>query len=174
MSDSYTYSTNPKDYVDVTPEKIVQMYYNANQIEFLKTHPDAVLPERNHKDTFTGDTGYDVTAVEDTLIPARGAAIVPIGLRLAKLPPAICIRIESRSGLQFKHGISAFNGIIDNQYKGDMGIRLLNHTDIDYSVKKGDRVAQLVLYPLLSYSTSFAEQIAETERGEKGFGSSGR
>lgn len=174
MNNSYTFSVNPKDYIDVSPEKIAQMYYAGNQIEFLKTHPDAVLPERNHKETFTGDAGYDVTAVEDTVIPARGAAIVPIGLKLAKLPPAVWIRIESRSGLQFKHGVSAFNGIIDNQYRGDMGIRLLNHTDTDYTVKKGDRVAQLVLYPLLSYSTSFAEQISETERGEKGFGSSGR
>jgi|LakMenEpi03Aug12_release.lakeMendotaPanAssembly.Ray.scaffolds.fasta_scaffold561662_2 dUTP pyrophosphatase len=175
MSNSYTFSVDSKTYEGgVSPEKIAQMYYDGNKVEFLKTHPDAVLPERNHKEVFTGDTGYDVTAVEDTVIPARGAAIVPIGLRLANLPPAVWIRIESRSGLQFKHGISAFNGIIDNQYRGDMGIRLLNHTDTDYTVKKGDRVAQLVLYNLLSYSTSFVEQITETERGEKGFGSSGR
>lgn len=145
-----------------------------NKVLFYKTHSDAVLPERNHKDPVTGDSGYDVTAVEDTLIPAKGAAVVPVGLKLAYLPPGFWIRIESRSGLQFKHGLQAFNGIIDNQYRGDMGIRILNHSDNDYTVKKGDRVAQLVLYPLVAFDTSFAEQIHETERGEKGFGSSGK
>jgi dUTP pyrophosphatase len=147
---------------------------NEHRVLFLKTHPDAVLPERNHKQTLTGDSGYDVTAVEDTIIPARGAAVVPVGLRLAYLPPGLWIRIESRSGLQFKYGLQAFNGIIDNQYRGDMGIRILNHSDNDYIVKKGDRVAQLVLYPLVTAESAWAEEIYNTERGEKGFGSSGK
>jgi len=156
MNSSYTYTTP-----------------NITSIKFLKTHPDAVLPKRNHEESLTGDSGYDVTAVEDTLIPARGAATVPVGLKLAYLPPSIWIRIESRSGLQFKHGLQAFNGIIDNQYRGDMGIRVLNHSDNDYTVKKGDRVAQLVLYSLLATETEWAEEVQETSRGEKGFGSSG-
>lgn len=144
------------------------------KVLFYKTHPDAVLPERNHKDSLTGDSGYDVTAVEDTVIPARGAVVVPVGLKLAYIPPGFWIRIESRSGLQFKHGLQAFNGIIDSSYRGDMGIRMLNHSDNDYIVKKGDRVAQLVLYPLIALESDFAEQVQETERGEKGFGSSGK
>jgi len=142
-------------------------------LQFVKTHPDAVLPERNHKDPITGDSGYDVTAVEDTLIPARGTAVVPVGLKLGCVPPGVWIRIESRSGLQFKHNISAFNGIIDNQYRGDMGVKLNNNSDIDYQVKKGDRVAQLVLYPLVVADTKFVEVATTSERGEKGFGSSG-
>ena len=145
-----------------------------DKVLFYKTRPDAVLPERNHKETLTGDSGYDVTAVEDTVIPAKGAAVVPVGLKLAYLPPGFWIRIESRSGLQFKHGLQAFNGIIDNQYRGDMGIRILNHSDNDYTAKKGDRVAQLVIYPLIALNSGFAEQVQETQRGEKGFGSSGK
>jgi dUTP pyrophosphatase len=156
MNSSYTYTTS-----------------SMTGIKFLKTHPDAVLPERNHKDSLTGDSGYDVTAVEETFIPARGAAVVPVGLKLAYLPPGVWIRIESRSGLQFKYGLQAFNGIIDNQYRGDMGIRVLNHSDNDYIVKKGDRVAQLVLYPLVTTDTAWSEIVHKTERGEKGFGSSG-
>lgn len=145
-----------------------------HKVLFYKTHHDAVLPERNHKDILTGDSGYDVTAVEETIIPARGAIVVPVGLKLAYIPPGFWIRIESRSGLQFKHGLQAFNGIIDSSYRGDMGIRMINHSDNDYTVKKGDRVAQLVLYPLIALESGFAEQIQETERGEKGFGSSGK
>jgi dUTP pyrophosphatase len=146
---------------------------SLTDIKFVKTHPDAVLPTRNHNCPFTGDSGYDITAVEDMVIPARGAAVVPVGLKLAYLPISMWIRIESRSGIQFKHGIQAFNGIIDNQYRGDMGIRLLNHTDKDYTVKKGDRVAQLVIYSLIALEPSWSEEVHETERGEKGFGSSG-
>ena len=156
--------------------KSTTYYTSAKEVKvlFYKTHPDAVLPERNHKHPLTGDSGYDVTAVEDTVIPARSAAVVPVGLKLAYLPSGFWIRIESRSGLQFKHGLQAFNGIIDNQYRGDMGIRILNHSESDYTVKKGDRVAQLVLCPLIALESEFTEQVQETERGEKGFGSSGK
>jgi dUTP pyrophosphatase len=147
------------------------------KFKFVKTHPDAVLPKRNHSDPIFGDTGYDVTAVEDTIVPAKEAIVVPVGLKLGQLPPGFWIRIESRSGLQFKHNISAFNGIIDNNYRGDMGVRLINNSDVDYQVKKGDRVAQLVLYRLIAIDekyVEFTEEATETERGEKGFGSSGK
>lgn len=143
-------------------------------VKFLKTHPDAVLPSQNNKSPDTGDTGLDVTAVEDTVIPARGATIVPVGLKLGHVDPGYWIRIESRSGLQFKHNIHAFPGIIDNQYRGDMGIRLINNSDQNYKVTKGDRIAQLVVYPLIVPSTDFVEEVTETNRGEKGFGSSGK
>lgn len=155
------------------PEALTELY----KFKFVKTHPDAVLPKRNHNDPIFGDSGYDVTAVEDIVVPAKGAVIVPVGLKLGQLPPGFWIRIESRSGLQFKHNISAFNGIIDNNYRGDMGVRLINSSDIDYQVKKGDRVAQLVLYPLIAVDekyVEFTEEVTETDRGEKGFGSSGK
>jgi dUTP pyrophosphatase len=144
------------------------------EVKFLRTHPDAVLPTQNNKSNLTGDTGLDVTAVEDTIVPARGAVIVPVGLKLAYVTPGFWIRIESRSGLQFKHNIHAFPGIIDNQYRGDMGIRLINNNDQDYLVSKGDRIAQLVVYQLIVPSTCIVEQIDETDRGERGFGSSGK
>jgi dUTP pyrophosphatase len=149
-------------------------YSEFKVMSFVKTHPDAVLPERNHKDISTGDTGYDVTAVEDVIVPARGSALAPVGLKLGYVSPGLWIRIESRSGLQFKHSISAFPGILDNQYRGDMGIRLLNNSDIDYQVKKGDRIAQFVLYPLIVTDTKFIDEVVESDRGEKGFGSSGK
>ena len=144
-------------------------------IEFLKTHPDAVLPVRKHDNLATGDSGYDVSAVEDVVIAARQSAVVPTGLTLANLPAGVWIRIESRSGLAFKHNVVAFNGIIDANYRGDLGVKLFNHSDIDYHVKKGDRIAQLVLYPLVAIvRTAFADYITPTDRGSNGFGSTGR
>lgn len=146
----------------------------TKRLKFLKTHPDAVLPERKHNDPDTGDSGYDMTAVEDTVVPARSATVVPVGLTLADVPAGLFFRIESRSGLQFKHSISAFPGVIDNQYRGDLGVRLINDSDVDYQVKKGDRIAQIVLYPLIAAPTEWAEGVTETDRGASGFGSTGR
>jgi dUTP pyrophosphatase len=143
-------------------------------IKFLKTHPDAVLPKKNNPDPSIGDSGYDMTAVEETIIPARGSAVVPVGLTLAYLSPEFWVRIESRSGLAFKHNITAFNGIIDNPYRGDLGVKLFNHSDVDYVVKKGDRCAQLVIYPLVHMTADWSDSVSETSRGAKGFGSSGK
>lgn len=84
------------------------------KICFVKTHEDARLPERNNKEPMTGDTGYDVYAVEDALIPANGTANVPIGLDIGFITPGYWIRVESRSGMFFKYGITTFGGVIDN------------------------------------------------------------
>jgi len=143
-------------------------------IKFLKTHTDAVLPKKNNPDSFTGDSGYDMSAVVDTVIPARGSAVVPVGLTLADLAPGYWVRIESRSGLAFKHNITSFNGIIDNSYRGDLGVKLFNNSDKDYTVTKGDRVAQLVVYPLVSLEADWSDSVTETSRGANGFGSSGK
>jgi len=148
---------------------------DCTALEFLKTHPDAVIPARKHDNLAYGDTGYDVSSVEDKVIPARSSVVVATGLTLANLPPGIWIRIESRSGLAFKHNVSAFNGIIDNNYRGDLGVKLINNADTDYHVTKGDRIAQLVLYPLVVVlRTAFTETITSTDRGDSGFGSTGR
>lgn len=151
------------------------MIDTTNQtLKFVKTHPDAVLPERKHKSTLNGDTGYDVTAVEDTLIPARGSATVPVGLVLADMPDCNWIRLESRSGLKFRHNVHCFPGVIDCNYRGSMDINLNNSSDVDYQVRKGDRIAQLALYPLIVPETQWASAVTDTDRGANGFGSTGR
>lgn len=144
------------------------------KICFVKTHEDARLPERNNKEHLTGDTGYDIYSVEDTLIPAHGTMKVPIGLDIGFIPPGYWIRIESRSGMFFRHGITAFFGVLDNSYRGTISTALINNTDVSYNVKKGDRIAQLVVYKLIEPEICWTEHKDETNRGDKGFGSSGR
>lgn len=143
-------------------------------VKFKKTHPDAMLPGANNSEPGTGDTGYDLTAVEDCFIPASGSVVVPVGLTLADITPGYWIRIEPRSGLGFKHNIQPHLGVIDNGYRGDLGVKLYNFSDSGngYNIKKGDRIAQLVIYPLLQPEMSFTEEIVDTARGDKGFGSS--
>ncbi len=143
------------------------------EIKFLKTNEDAILPRQNNTNLgLTNDSGYDLFAVEDVVIPSKGKCVVPVGLKLAYITPGYWFRVEARSGLSFKNSILPHNGIIDNGYRGDLGVLLYNHSDKDYVVIKGDKVAQIIVYPLLNAQLSFTDEVQETIRGEKGFGSS--
>lgn len=144
------------------------------KISFVATHPEAKLPERKHKESLIGDTGYDIYSVEDVEIEAHSTKIVQIGLDIGYIQPGYWIRIESRSGLFFKHGITAFPGVIDCSYRGKLGAALINNTDTAYTVKAGDRIAQLVVYKLIEPTIEWAKEKDQTVRGDKGFGSSGR
>ena len=144
------------------------------RVKFVKTHPDAQLPKANVSAEHaigTGDTGYDLTAVEDVQISRTG--LVPVGLTLAYIEKGFWFRIEPRSGLGFKHHLQPHLGVIDNGYRGDLGVKLYNFGQEPYFVKKGDRIAQFVVYPLIQPQCSWADEIAESDRGDKGFGSSG-
>ena len=138
-------------------------------VKFKKTNDKAVIPSKNNE----SDTGLDVTSVEDKVIPARGSAVVDVGLKFAFIDLGFWVKVEGRSGLGFKHGIIPHPGIIDQGYRGDAGIKLYNNTDKDYEVKAGDRIAQFVVYR--NYPVEISEgEIIESVRGEKGFGSSGK
>ena len=141
-----------------------------NTLKFTKTHENAKLPQKNH----ASDTGYDVFCVEDKVIPARASAVVDVGLKFANIPFGTWIKVEGRSGLGFKHGILPHPGIIDTGYRGDAGIKLYNMTDVDYQVKAGDRIAQFVMYPIMAAASVEFGDAQESDRGEKGFGASGK
>jgi len=138
-------------------------------MHFEKTHPLAILPKKN----FPSDAGWDVFAVENACIPARGTKIVPVGLKLAYLEPGYWIQISSRSGLSFKNSILAHPGVVDQNYRGDMGILLYNHGDVEYNVNTGDRVAQLTLHYNIQLDVGWGTTTA-TDRGNSGLGSSGK
>ena len=138
-------------------------------LKFEKTHELAKLPTKNHE----SDTGYDVYSVEDKIIPARGSAVVDAGLKFASIPEGYWVKVESRSGMGFKHSVLAHPGIIDNAYRGSAGIKLNNSSDVDYVVKTGDRIAQFVIYMNIPMSVDWGK-VEATERNEKGFGSSGK
>jgi len=144
----------------------------AIKVKFLKTHEDAILPKVNNSSWATGDSGYDIFSVEDVVIPARGTTVDPVGITVADISPGYWFRIEPRSGLGFKHNIQPHLGVIDNQYRGDLGVKLYNFSDTDVTIEKGKAVAQFVVYPLLQVDVDWSEEVTETDRGAKGFGSS--
>ena len=139
------------------------------EIRFERTHPDAILPRRN----FSEDSGLDVFAVEDVVIEPQQQVIVPVGLNLAYITPGYWLLVACRSGLGIKEGLSVHHGVIDQGYRGTLGVLLRSHRTDPYLVHKGDKIAQLLVLP--HYHVDVTWGIAdESSRGIKGFGSSGK
>jgi dUTP pyrophosphatase len=146
-----------------------ELFGKRPKIVFEKTHQNAILPSKK----FPQDVGWDLYAVEDATIPAKSQNVVNIGLKLAYLDKGYWFKIESRSGLAFKDNIVAFQGVIDNNYRGNVGIKLFNFGDKDYHVKAGDRVAQMVIYmENVEFDVEWGS-VVQTARGSGGFGSTG-
>jgi len=117
--------------------------------------------------------GYDLKSAYDLVVPAQGKALAKTDLQI-ELPSGCYGRVAPRSGLAYKHFIDVGAGVIDEDYRGNVGVVLFNHNKVDFEVKKGDRVAQLIceriFYPDL---VEEVEELATTERGAGGFGSTG-
>mgnify|MGYP001143749453 FL=1 len=110
------------------------------------------------------------------LVLAAGArALVPTGLRFA-IPEGFEVQIRPRSGLALKHGITLPNapGTIDSDYRGALGVIVLNAGQDSFMIAHGDRVAQMIVAPVVRADFELVEQLSETARGEGGFGSTGR
>jgi dUTP pyrophosphatase len=141
-----------------------------DKIKFKKLHPNAVLPTSSR----VSDTGYDVSCVEDTIIPAKGSKKVETGIQVAEIPEGYWFLVSCRSGLGFKNSVYPHPGVIDQGYRGELSIKLYNLGDTDYHVSAGDRIAQLTFYKTYKFDTEWAEEVTPTERGGNGLGSSGR
>lgn len=122
-----------------------------------------------------GSAGCDLIANEELVIPPGKWSAVSTGLYL-EIPKGYVAQVCPRSGLALKHGISVLNapGIIDPDYRGEVKVLLVNHDSLRYTVKKGDRIAQLVFVPVVQVQMKHVEQLTATDRGEGGFGSTGR
>ena len=122
-----------------------------------------------------GAAGLDVVAAEDLDLAPGQRHAVATGFAVA-IPPGYEIQVRPRSGLAFKHGLSVPNapGTIDSDYRGELKILLINHGDAPFPVRRGERIAQLV--PAAVVVARFEEVAAldETDRGHRGFGSTGR
>ncbi|GAB7555272.1 dUTP diphosphatase [Novosphingobium sp. 11B] len=121
-----------------------------------------------------GAAGMDVVSAEDVTIPSGGRHAVATGLSVA-IPVGYEIQVRPRSGLALKHGISVPNspGTVDSDYRGEVKVILINHGAEGFDIRRGDRVAQLVLAPVTRASWVAVEELDETARGEGGFGSTG-
>nr|POF06811.1 deoxyuridine 5'-triphosphate nucleotidohydrolase [Quercus suber] len=108
----------------------------------------------------------------ETKVPARGKALVPTNLSIA-IPEGTYACVVPRSGLAWKHSIDVGAGVIDADYRGPVGVMLFNHSDVDFEVKVGDRIAQLIIEKIVTPDVIEVEDLDATVRGEGGFGSTG-
>ncbi|MGX9430165.1 MULTISPECIES: dUTP diphosphatase [Bradyrhizobium] len=123
--------------------------------------------------------GLDLLAAvpeETPLVLASGKyAMVPTGLTIA-LPPGYEAQVRPRSGLAAKHGVTVLNspGTIDADYRGEINVLLINHGEAPFSIRRGERIAQMVIAPVVQAELVPVTVLSSTERGSGGFGSTGR
>ncbi|CAH1432393.1 unnamed protein product [Lactuca virosa] len=133
-----------------------------------KLSEKAILPARGSSLA----AGYDLSSAIDTKVPARGKALVPTDLSIA-VPEGTYARIAPRSGLTWKHSIDVGAGVIDADYRGPVGVILFNHSDSEFEVKTGDRIAQLIIEKIITPEVVEVDDLDSTVRGAGGFGSTG-
>ena len=121
-----------------------------------------------------GAAGMDVLSAEDVVLEPDARHAVATGLAVA-IPPGYEIQVRPRSGLALKHGISVPNtpGTIDSDYRGELKVILINHGAEPFAIRRGDRIAQLVLAPVTLAEWDEVAELDETGRGSGGFGSTG-
>ena len=134
----------------------------------IKLEPWAIMPTRAH---YT-DAGLDLYAADDRVVLAHGSDTFDTGVHV-QLPPLTAGMLKSKSGLNVKHNITS-DGVIDVGYTGSICVKLYNHGFDNYQVRKGDKISQLVIVPVIIPDLEVVDELEETERGDNGFGSTGR
>lgn len=129
----------------------------------------AYLPEKAHE----ADAGYDLRTHIPVKIPAGGSATIDTGIHIA-IPEGFFGKLESKSGLNVKHHIVSLGGVIDAGYTGSIVVKLYNLGKQDYIFQKGDKIVQMIIQPCINLCLKQVKALEDTERGDKGFGSSGR
>ena len=149
------------------------MAVSTEALEITLLHPGARPPARTRQ----GDAGYDLHCVAPFQLWPGRRATVPTGVAIA-VPEGVAGLVVPRSGLASRYGVTVVNGpgLIDPNYRGEVKVVLVNLGDELYRGEEGDRIAQLMLVPCLTPEVSVVDRLAATgdERGEAGFGSSGR
>ena len=134
----------------------------------IKLDAGAFIPVRAH-DT---DAGADLRSPADTFIPARGSCVIDTGVHI-QLPHGYVGMLKSKSGLNVKYGITS-EGVIDEGYTGPIKVKLYNHSGHPYGVMRGDKITQLVIIPCEYVDFDLVDDLEDSERGDDGFGSTGK
>jgi dUTP pyrophosphatase len=140
------------------------------ELPIQRLRPDAVVPGR----AYSGDAGLDLSSCERVELAPGERALVPTGLAVA-IPDGYAGFVQPRSGLAAKHGISIVNtpGLVDSGYRGELLINLVNTDKHEaFVVEPGMRIAQLVILPIPELELVEVDELPESERGVRGFGSS--
>lgn len=159
-------------------------YFLYMNVKFVKIHPNAKTPTQANP----GDAGYDLYALEPMVLKPMSRALIKTGLKI-EIPNGYYGRIAPRSGLAYKKGIDVLAGVIDCNYRDEVGVILINlnfdlnelldprtkiaGSQFDFRIAEGDRIAQIIIENCASVNWEESDKLSEIDRGG-GFGSSGR
>jgi dUTP pyrophosphatase len=140
------------------------------KLKIKRTHESAIIPSYAHQ----GDAGMDLCSVDEAEIAAGDTTLIRTGISV-ELPHGTEAQIRPRSGLALKHSVTVLNtpGTIDEGYRGEIGVILINHGKDGFKVSKGMKIAQMVVKAVLQVEIEEVEEFTETSRGQGGFGSTG-
>lgn len=140
------------------------------QCKIKKLSPLAVVPAY----ATAGSAGFDFSSIVDVVLKSKDSLLIDTGLAF-EIPLGYELQLRPRSGLAFKHQVTILNApaTIDSDYRGEIKVLLINHSNKDFEIKIGDRIAQGVIAKLSTATFVEVEELSSTARGEGGFGSSG-
>ena len=141
---------------------------NKIKIKFKKLNPEAIIPNYAH----LGDAGMDIYSCEDCIIYPKERYLVSTGWSL-ELPEGFVSFIKDKSGIAYKKGILHMAGVIEYTYRGEYKILLYNTTNKPHKIKKGEKIAQVVILPVVTAEIQESNELSETKRGDGAFGSTG-
>ncbi|AKN80739.1 dUTPase [Diatraea saccharalis granulovirus] len=137
-------------------------------LRFVRDTKYAFRPSRGSEKA----AGVDLKSAHDYLVPRKGRCLISTDLRI-ELPPGCYGRVAPRSGLALKEFLTVGGGVIDEDYRGVLSVILFNHSNEDYFVRRGDKIAQLVCEKILYPEIVEATELTQTKRGDNGLGSTG-
>lgn len=142
----------------------------TSTLRIKRLRPDAIIPQYAHP----GDAGLDLFANEEVRIAPGESKLVRTGISI-ELPPGTEAQVRPRSGLALKHQMTVLNtpGTIDEGYRGEVGVILINHGRQDFVAEQGMKIAQMVVKPVLRVHVEEVAELSDTARGGGGFGSTG-
>ncbi len=143
----------------------------GNRLKVVRIHEEARLPYRANE----GDAGLDIYAIEQEIIQPGETALVRTGIQI-ELPEGTEAQIRPRSGLALNHSVTVLNspGTIDEGFRGELQIILINHGKAAFKVERQMRIAQMVIAPVMQVHVEEASELSESLRGQGGFGSTGK
>jgi len=139
------------------------------KLKIQKLHPNANIPSYAHP----GDAGLDIHSIAKHALAPGERAMIPTGIGLA-LPPGTVGLVWDKSGLAIKKGLKTLGGVIDEGYRGEVMIGLVNLSDADYVIEAGDKIAQILIQQVERPELETVDELDDTSRGTGGFGSTGK
>jgi len=139
------------------------------KIKIKRLNDEAVLPSYAHP----GDVGMDIYSLENYELKVGERRIFPVGFAL-EFPTGYAAIVKDKSSLSMKQGIHTMGGVFDAGYRGEYNANLINLGDVDYKISKGDKIAQIIIYPVAIADLEEVSELSDSVRGEGRFGSSGK